>query len=288
VGLVHAQTHLQLVQRTFDALRQSQAALDHGDFDKARSLLTDIGATVETLRGTADQYSTQAGTLADQRQKEAEAVATQSTKAYQDEQTEDKAVRDHLPQIAGKERQIHETVEQRRQLEREKEKMERKSKSLMARRYAELSFRGAEFRQLPTLINDKQTQIDRLQSELNNLNQQLNQHQTAVAQARQRIQELGQRRAELDKQLLTLRAAVVNLQDASVFWKELTILIDHQKSGSVENLKENLRLRLKRAGAHSTTPVFDSYDKLEFVTLEDALKNFAQTLDNGTNILTKS
>jgi hypothetical protein len=91
----------------------------------------------------------------------------------------------------------------------------------------------------------------------------------------------------LDKQLITLRAAVVSLQDASVFWRELASLIDHQRSGTIENLKENLRIRLKRAGGVSTAPVFDTYDKLETVSLEETLKKFAQTLDNGTNVLTK-
>jgi hypothetical protein len=115
----------------------------------------------------------------------------------------------------------------------------------------------------------------------------LNAHQTKLSEVRGHKAQLETHRRELEQQDRNLRAAVISLSDASLFWTDTATLIDSRARSSIENLKVNVRLRLKRADQLSPAPVFDSYDEIQTRTLEETLKEFAQTLDNGTSIVLK-
>jgi len=98
--------------------------------------------------------------------------------------------------------------------------------------------------------------------------------------------QLESQRETLDKQSKTLRAAVVSLSDASMFWTDTARLID-SKITSIETLQQNLQILVGRASKSSSSPVFDRYDKEEVRSLEATLVDFARTMDNQTNILLK-
>ena len=92
--------------------------------------------------------------------------------------------------------------------------------------------------------------------------------------------ELQARRSQLEGEEKTLRAAVVRLTDAVVFWRDLGVLINSD-IGTVETLQDSVQ----RADAQAPTPVFDRYDAESVRSLEDTLKDFARSIDNGRNIL---
>jgi chromosome segregation ATPase len=118
------------------------------------------------------------------------------------------------------------------------------------------------------------------------LSGQLSTQQARAREASARKVQLESQRQTLEKQSKTLRAAVVSLSDASLFWTDTARLID-SKITSVETLQQNLQILVGRANKSSSSPVFDRYDKEEVRSLEATLVDFARTMDNQTNILLK-
>ena len=96
--------------------------------------------------------------------------------------------------------------------------------------------------------------------------------------------EFQSQRAQLDSQVKTLRAAVTRLTDAVQFWRDMGVLI-RSDIGTVDFLKDGVQRLAQRAGTEAPAPVFDRYDAETVRSLEQTLKDFARSIDEGRNIL---
>ncbi|MBK6973019.1 MAG: hypothetical protein IPH26_08730 [Sterolibacteriaceae bacterium] len=299
VTAAQAGDQLTLVQRTFDALRQSATALEQGDAGKAQALLAGIKSSAEALRGTAERFGKQAAAAAEQREAEARAVTTKITETYQAEQAADKEIRELEAQIATLTVQLEAANTMRNALEAQAAVYRRevamrnecKNQPLEGIFYSgecwRLSFEDVfanRWIALNNNIKDNNTQRNNIENARHNLNGQLNSQQGKLGETRARKAQLEAQRTRLEQQVKTLRAAVVSLSDASVFWTDTVTLIG-SKITSIETLQQSLQILAKRANRTSTAPVFDSYDKEAVRSLEATLIDFARTLDNNTNIL---
>lgn len=297
-GVAQAESQLALVQRTFDALKQSATALEQGDVRKAQALLAGIKSSAETLRGTAERFANQAAETEKLREAEARDVTTKITETYQAELAADKEVRNLQPKIADLTTQLEKANVTRNALEaqavvyRRDQQMRQECKAHFAEGifYSgecwRLAFTDPSGQRLVNDINDNNRQRNNIETARRDLNGQLYTQQRQLNEARARKEQLEAQRRVLEQQSKTLRAAVVTLTNASFFWKDTVTLIG-SKITSIETLQQSLQILAKRAKGTSTAPVFDKYDKEEVRTLEATLIDFARTLDNNTNILLK-
>jgi chromosome segregation ATPase len=296
-----AETHLALVQRTFDALKQSATALDRGDLGKATTLLAGMKSSAETLRGTAEQFAKQAEATAKLREAEARDMTTQITKIYAAEQAADKEVRNLEAGIADLSKQLEKANATKRELDAQaavyyqEVRMRQECRSHFAEGIFwsgecwRLSFQDVfanRWRHLNNDIEGNNRQRNDIENARRDLTGQLNAQQGNLNETRRRKAQLEAHRAGLEQQVKTLKAAVVNLTDAASFWTDTATLIGSRIT-SIGTLQQSVQLLMKRANRTATAPVFDSYDKEEVRSLEATLINFAQTLDKGTNILLK-
>ena len=97
-------------------------------------------------------------------------------------------------------------------------------------------------------------------------------------------EDLQARRSQLDREQNTLRAAVTRLTDAVQFWRDLGVLVQ-SNIGTVAMLQDSVQRLAQRASTQAPTPVFDRYDAETVRSLEDTLKDFARSIDDGRNIL---
>ncbi len=279
------ETQFALVERTFEALKQSATALDQGDFSKAQALLASMESAAKTLHSTAERYSKEASAAADRREAEARAVTTQITENFNNEQAATKAMGEIEAAIADKTVRIEKAAKEHTDLQQQIGRLEERMKGP--------GFWRAHGRWPPSIdryyrdLEDNKKQRSALESELSTLRVELNAHQTNLSEVRRHKAQLQAHRGELEQQDRNLRAAVISLSDASLFWTDTATLIDSRARSSIEDLKVNVRLRLKRADHLAPAPVFSSYDQIETRTLAETLKEFAKTLDNGTNIVLK-
>jgi chromosome segregation ATPase len=300
-GVAQAETHLALVQRTFDALRQSASALDRGDFGKAQALLGGIKSSAETLRVTAEQFSKQAAQAEKLREAEARDAAAQITNTHKAEQAADKEVRDLEAKMGDLSKQLDAANATRRALDAQaaiyyqEVDMRRQCKAHFAEgifwsgQCWTLSFQdvfGGRWRNLNNDIEGNNRQRTEIENARRNLSSQLEKQQRQLGETRARKTQLEAERHRLEQQVKTLKAAVVSLADASLFWTDTATLIESRLT-SIGTLQQNVQLLMKRADRPASAPVFDSYDKEEVRSLEATLINFAQTLDKRTNILLK-
>jgi chromosome segregation ATPase len=296
-----AEPYQALVQRTFDALKQSATALDRGDLGKAQALLAGIKSSAETLRGTAGQFSKQAADSAKLREAEARDVTAQITKTYAAEQAADKEVRDLEPKIADLSKQLEKANATRRELDaqaavyQQEVRMRQECKNHFADGIFwsgecwRLSFQDLfanRWRNLNNDIEGNNRQRREIENARNGLSSQLVNQQRRVNEMRSHKAQLEAQRHRLEQQVKTLKAAVVNLTDAAAFWTDTATLIGSRIT-SIGTLQQSVQLLMKRASRTAAAPVFDSYEKEEVRSLEATLINFAQTLDKGTNILLK-
>ncbi len=299
VGVAQAETQLALLQRTFDALRQSATALEHGDAGKATALLAGIKSSAETLRGTAERFGKQAAEAEKLREAEARNATTRITETYQAEQAADKEVRELTAKIADLTIQLKAAETTRVALEaqaavyRQEVRMRQDCKAHFAEGifYSgecwRLSFEDVFANRWIHLNNDidgNNRQRNNMETARRGLNEQLSAQQRQLSETGARKAQLENQRRVLDQEAKTLRAAVVSLSDASLFWTDAATLIA-SKITSIETLQQNVQLLVGRANRTSASPVFDSYDKEEVRSLEATLMDFSRTLDNHTNIL---
>lgn len=296
VGVAQAETQLALLQRTFDALRQSATALEQGDVRKAQALLAGIKSSAETLRGTAERFAKQAKETEKLREAEARDVTTKITETYQAEQAADKEVRDLQPKIADLTTQLEKANVTRNALEaqavvyRRDQQMRQECKDhfmdgmFWSGECWRLAFTDPSGERLVNDTNDNNRQRNNIENARRDLNGRLYDQQRQLSETGARKAQLESQRRVLDQEAKTLRAAVVSLSDASLFWTDTATLIA-SKLTSIETLQQNVQLLVGRANRTSAAPVFDSYDKEEVRSLEATLMDFARTLDNHTNIL---
>lgn len=298
-GPAQAETQLALLERTFGALKQSATALEQGDPAKALGLLDSIRSSAETLRETAGRFAKQAAEAEKQREAEARGVAAKITETFQAEQAADKEVSALTAQIASLTVQLSAANTTRDMLAtqaaiyRQEVQLRRECKDHFAEGIFwsgecwRLSFEDVfanRWRHLNNDIDGNMKQRDAIERARGDLNRQLAAQQGKVNAASARKLQLEDQRRMLDQQAKTLRAAVVSLSDASLFWTDTATLIA-SKITSIETLQQNLKILVGRANRNSAAPVFDSYEKEEVRSLEATLKDFARTLDNRTNIL---
>lgn len=301
LGTAQAETQVALVQRTFDALKQSAAALEQGDANKGLGLLDSIKSSAETLRASAERFGKQAAAAEKQREAEARNVTTQITETYRAEQAADREVHELTAKIDDLSAQLKaanatrdtleaQSVEYRREVQIRRECL---SQPLEGMFYSwdcwRLSFQDVFANRWAHLKNDiegNNIQRNNIENTRRDLSGQLSTQQARAREASGRKAQLESQRQTLDQQSKTLRAAVVSLSDASLFWTDTARLID-SKITSIETLQQNLQILVGRAGKTSNSPVFDRYDKQEVRSLEATLVDFARTMDNQTNILLK-
>jgi hypothetical protein len=300
-GIAQAETQLALVQRTFGALRQSAAALEQGDASKAQALLAGIKSSAETLRGAAERFAKQAAETEKVREAEARAVTEKITSTYQAEQAADNKVRELEAKIADSKAQLEKANATRDSLQAQSNEYQREARfrKECKEHFADGFFWDIECTKLGfqdlfanrwinlnSDIASNNTQRNNIENARRDLDKQLNFQQGELGNTRTRKAQLENQRRVLDQQAKTLRAAVVSLSDASLFWTDTATLIG-SKITSIDTLRENVQILAKRANRPSAAPVFDSYDKEEVRSLEATLIDFARTLDNNTNILLK-
>lgn len=293
------ETQLALVQRTFDALKQSASALDHGDANKALTLLNGIKSSSEQLRGTAELFARQAATAADLRESEARGVTQKITETFQAEQAADKEIRELEARGADLTAQLERANANRDALAAQADEYRRevKMRNECKDHFMEGIFYSGEcwrlsfadlfahrWIDLNNNINDNNAQRRNIEAARYDLSRQLNAQQGRLNETRARKTQLEAQRQQLETQVRTLRAAVVSLSDASVFWTDTVTLIESRIT-SIETLQQNVKLLVGRADRKANAPVFDSYDKETVRSLEATLIDFARTLDNRTNIL---
>jgi exonuclease VII small subunit len=300
VGVVQAEeTQLALVQRTFDALRQSTTALEGGDAGKAKSLLADIKSSAEMLRGSAERFSKQAASAADKREIEARNITDRITETFQAEQAANERKRNYEAEIAGLTTQLEKANATRDALEAQAA-VYRGEVDMRNRCNAHflqgMFWNGACWRlsfqdvfahrwiDLNNNIDVNNKQRSDIEIQRSKLNSMLDAQNSSLSATIAQKKLLEARRKELEEQAGTLRAAVVSLSDASHFWTDTVTLINSGIT-SIETLQQNLQLLVGRAGRTSKAPVFDSYEKEIVRSLEATLIDFARTLDNRTNIL---
>lgn len=298
-GFACAETQLALVQRTFDALNQSSAALDRGDFARAQSLLAGIRSSAEALQGNAERFALQAKETDVRTEANARRTADLIAQTVQAEQAADREIQDLDGKIADSKVQIDRANQTRVDLENQMKvyQQEVAMRNECKSRFMDGLFWNTECWRLGWAdltqnrvdalnrdIKDNVAQLSDIQSAQFDLTRRLSDQQERLRSAQTRKVQLEAELQELDQRIKTLKAAVVSLTNASFFWKDTATLI-RSKVMSIDTLQQNLRILAGRAQATSTAPVFDSYDKEEVRTLQATLIDFARTLDKGTNIL---
>ena len=292
-------TQLALVERTFEALRQSSTALEQGDTARAQGLLSDIKGSAEALRNTAESFARQAGTAADRREAEAREVTTRITETFRAEEAADQEIKGLEARIADLNAQLVKANETRDQLEaqsaihRQEVQMRQECKAhfwdgiFYSTECWRLSFQDVFAHRWIDLNNEiagNQSQRNEIERARWSLQNQLSAQQRTLAETRARKVELDAQRSALEQQAKTLRAAVVSLSDAALFWTDTVTLIG-SNIATIDTLQDGLQLLAKRAGTSAPGPVFDRYDQQAVRSLEDTLKDFARTLDDRSNIL---
>jgi hypothetical protein len=302
LATAHAETQEALLQRTFDALKQSANALERGDTESATALLGGIKTAAQTLLATAEHYGRQAAESEKQREEEARAVIEQVTQTFRAEEAAGSQVRELTASVADLNAQLQAANQLRSMLEthaalyRQEVRMrqECRAQPLEGFFYSgecwRLSFADVfenRWIHLNNAIAGNNTQRNNIESALRDLNRQLASQQNLLRETGARKAQLESQRQALHRQAGVLRAAVVSLGDASLFWMD-TVTVIGSRIDSIEMLQQNVRLLMRRASRESPAPVFDSYDKEEVRSLEATLLDFARTLDNQTNILLRT
>ena len=299
-GLARADgTQLALVERTFDAMRQSATALEQGDTARAQALLNDVKASAEALRGTADGFRKQAAAGADRREAEARDVTTRITDTFQAEQAADREIQALEGRIADLNAQLVKANETRDQLEaqsavhRQEVKMREECKAhfmegiFYSTECWRLSFQDVfahRWIDLNNEIDSNRRQRNEIEGARRSLHEQLSSQQRTLIETRTRKAELERQRSGLEQQAKTLRAAVVSLSDAALFWTDTVTLIG-SSIATIDTLQQGLQVLARRAQQTAPAPVFDRYDQESVRSLEDTLKDFARTLDDRSSIL---
>lgn len=296
-ALAHAGQQEQLVRTAFDGLRQSSAALDRGDHQRATQILTGLQATASTLRASAESFQKQAKEAEQRAQQQLIDNQNQIDRSIRDENTaqrEENEINGALAQL-GAER---DTLGSRlRQLEKDLEPLRAEASTRQwcnDKWYRQFDpqclklgledlFAG-RWKTLNNQIADVRRQQNELTGKLNGLNRDLAGKQRRLREVVAQKQNLQKQRPALQKKAGVLRDAVVSLTDAATYWADTVVLIQ-SKMASLETLQDGVRILVKRADNKKQAPVFDSYDKTEISSLENTLLHFARTIDNRTNIL---
>lgn len=302
LGTAQAETQEALLQRTFDALKQSATALERGDTDKATALLASIKTAAENLHATAERFGKQAAATEKQREAEARAVVEQITQTFNAEQAAAREVNELTARIADSTAQLERANQVRAILEIQAEAYRREvqlrreclAQPLQGMFYSwecwRLSFEdvfASRWIHLNNAIEGNNTERRNIENARRDLGNQLAGQQNLLRETTARKQRLEAQRQALHQQAKTLRAAVVSLSDASLFWNDTVVLIGSRIT-SIETLQQGVQILVGRANKAAPSPVFDSYDKEEVRSLEATLIDFARTLDKQTNILLKS
>lgn len=298
-GAAQADTQLALLERTFSALEESANALEQGNSAKALGLLDSIKSSAQTLHETAERFAKQAAEMEKQREAEARDVAATITETYQAEQAADREVNELKSQIVNLTEQLDAANVTRDKLAaeatvyRQEVQLRRECKDHFAEGMFwnwecwRLSFEDVFASRWIHLNNDidgnvrERNNIERMRSDLS---RKLVTQQARVSETSTRKAWLETQHQALDQQVKTLRAAVVSISNASLFWTDTATLI-MSKITSIETLQQELKILIGRANQNSVAPVFDRYGTEEVRSLEATLKDFARTLDNRTNIL---
>lgn len=300
VGLARADpSQLLLVERSFEALRQSAAALDKGDSAQARRLLDDIKGSAETLRRSAEGFGQQAAVAADRREAEARELTARITETFRAEQAADQEIQGLEARITDLNTQLNQANATRDQLvaqaavhaQEVRMRQECKAHFMEGIFYSgecwRLSFADVfahRWINLNNEIESNRLQRNDIETARWKLREQVSAQLASLGETRARKAELETRRGALEQQVSTLRAAVVSLSNAALFWTDTVTLID-SSIASIDTLQQGLQLLAKRAGATAPAPVFDRYDQEVVRSLEDTLKDFARTLDDRSSIL---
>src|SRR5215831_8734877 len=269
-----AETQLAQVQAAFDALRKSDAALKQGDPQKAKVLLADIKSSAETLRGTAERFGKQAEEAEKRRQAEALEVTTLITQTKQAEDAADKEVGVLQAKIAGLQahranvvQNLEKLNQQAAPLRQEAEMRQRCDASVgsffsnfgecMRLGFADLFWQ--QWQRTNNDIRDLNIQYQQAVNALQDPTKQLGPVEALLNQTRSRKTKLESDRKRLEQQAGVLKAAVVSLMDASLFWRDTVTLIGSSVT-SIETLQQGVQLLIQRADKRSEAPVFDTYE----------------------------
>lgn len=298
-GMACAESQLALVQRTFNALNQSSAALDRGDVARAQTLLADVRSSAETLKGNAEHFEQQARASEERVEAEARRTADLATQTAQAAVAAENEVRGLEGKIAESRTKLEKANQTRVSLENQ---MRVYQEEVALRNECKAHFMDGLFwsgecwrlgwadltskrwEALNRDIVDNNTQHNRIENEQLSLRRQFYTQEATLRQTQERKRELDASSQMLGQRVKTLKATVVSLSSASKFWRETATLIGSNVT-SIETLQQNLKILSGRAQAKSPAPVFDSYDKEEVRSLQATLIDFARTIDNGTNIL---
>jgi DNA repair exonuclease SbcCD ATPase subunit len=291
---------LQLVQSALDALRRSAAALDHKDAGKAAEVLAGMKTSIETLSGTFSTFRTHAETAAKKREQELLGVIQQITRVFEAEQAAEKKLRE-LPGKIGLLEGSYKTLEAKRidlnrQMAAYKEEVDFRnqckskfaegifwSTRCTALGFADL-FEGRVSR-LNSDIERNNRERGQIGGELSNLRRELQGAQATLQQAQRDKPRLEAERAQLQAKEGGLRQAVVNLNDAVLFWDDIRTLVDSRLSSPIGTLQDKASRLVRRTQQAGQAPAFSSYDIRKIATFRDTLIEFARTLDNQTNVL---
>lgn len=292
-------TQLQQVTRVFEALHQSEAALAAGNTARAQALLTDIHGAAEGLRRETETYVSRARSAADARQAEALSTVQQIDETFRLEGESDRAVREQEARIADLDAQLAQAEAVRVSLDAQMAEYQRevkiraecKGQPLEGIFYSwdcwRLSFQDVfanRWKALNNDIADNQRQRMQLAAARQAATNERENAQRRIGMLKARKAELQARRSQLEGEEKTLRVAVVRLTDALQFWRDMGVLIKSD-IGTVEMLQDSVQRLARRADAQAPSPVFDRYDAESVRSLEDTLKDFARSIDNGRNIL---
>ncbi len=292
-------TQLQQVTRVFEALHQSEAALAAGNTARAQALLTDIHGVADGLRRETETYVSRARSSADGRQAELLRTVQQIDETFRLEGESDRAVREQEARIADLDAQLAQAQAVRTGLDAQMAEYQREvqirneclAHPLEGIFYSwdcwRLSFQDVfanRWKALNNDIADNQRQRMRIERDRQAARDEREDALRRIEMLKARKAELQARRSRLEGEERTLRAAVVRLTDAVVFWRDLGVLIKSD-IGTVAMLQDSVQRLARRADAQAPTPVFDRYDAESVRSLEDTLKDFARSIDNGRNIL---
>ena len=290
---------LQRVTRVFDALHQSEAALAAGNTSRAQALLTDIRSAADGLRQDTETYVNRARGAADRRQADVLRTVQEIDETFRLEGEADREMRDRQARIADLDVQLAEVARVRVALDARMAELRQEARTrdecrahpLEGMFYSwecwRLSFADVFANRWKALNNeaaDNQRQRIQIEMDRQGAGNERDRAQRSLDMLRARKADLQARRSQLDREQNTLRAAVTRLTDAVQFWRDLGVLVQ-SNIGTVAMLQDSVQRLAQRASTQAPTPVFDRYDAETVRSLEDTLKDFARSIDDGRNIL---
>jgi chromosome segregation ATPase len=291
---------LERVQRALGGLQQSAAALDQNDRDKAVTALEGMKSTVEALRGDVVQFRDRAGAGAKKSENELLAVISQKTTAHQAMTAAQTKVNDlphkikgleaaHGPLEAKRLNLVHQRAEQQEEVVFRNECASRFMYGIWwSVRCTKLGWEdlvGGRWSHLNSEIQRNQAELQQSNTELGSLRGQLNGSRADFSRAQEDLGRATAEEEKLQRMEGGLRAMVVNLNDAIVFWNDMLTLVDLRLGSPIEDLKSKVKKLVGKTQETASAPTFSTYDGKKILRFQDTLKEFAQTLDNKTNIL---